>query len=173
MRPLIACGVAGRPAWTGGRRRPRDASVWGLGGRKGLRVVLDHDQRWTQVRVSLQAWYSSKDSIVTDCRLVSKGIFCLPVADLLASLGGGMANPAERGGKKSRTFRERVADLFLFLSYTPHDAPQSEGITKTRRTAAAITRGVGRIAAVTPAGEGRRERGVRLVGRASHLDARS
>lgn len=81
--------------------------------------------------------------------------------NLLAALGGRMANPAERGRKKSGACRKDDANLFLFFSFSTRRAPQSRGSIKLGSDAAEGTRGAGRDAASTPDGEGRRERGVR------------
>jgi hypothetical protein len=61
----------------------------------------------------------------------------------------------------SRTTLARVADLLPFLLYPPHGPTTTQSTHQMTRTAAKITRGVGRDAAVTPAGEGGRVRGVR------------
>lgn len=62
-------------------------------------------------------------------------------------------------GYLTRTSRESAADLFLCLYSPPHRPTRTEKRRNRRNTAAMITRGAGRDAAVTPAGEGGRERG--------------
>ncbi len=95
-----------------------------------------------------------------------KGIFRLLAAKSSTAYGGpcSLRSPARRIFRGTR--RGRPADLALCLLLPPHGPPRTKGTPKRKTTAAGITRGVGRVAAVLPAGEGGRERGAWLVGRA-------
>ena len=73
----------------------------------------------------------------------------------------------------TRIGRHRTADLFWCVLLTPHGPQDQQKRQNQQNTAADITRGVGRVAAVTPAGEGRWERGGGTVGRAGPGPARN
>lgn len=173
VRALMACGDAARLVSAGGWWRLRGETALGLGGRTDPRVAPDRDQRWTGSGRAVCSWLDSKGGSVERSAEVVQAKIRVRVANLFAPLTGQTAKPAERSRNSERAPRERVTNLFLFLYFPTRRTDRARQTSKINTTAAGETRGVGRIAAVTPAGEGRREWGVRLVGRASHLDARS
>lgn len=87
-----------------------------------------------------------------------------------------MARDSENRANLTRIGRIRAADLGSCVYITPHAPPRKQNRSQIMNNAANMARGAGRDAAVTPAGEGGRERGAgwwEKGGNAAHRAPRS